>query len=209
MIKYVLTNKFINSKKVFITLFGDKKMNMKTRYLSDLWNAHCEKEYGGELEKAQLINYCLTHEIGDKELLDLRGFQDNGNPKSKQVFKFKELKKKKTFDIYRGQLLSVKRDWGGNDEKRVEMPLGHCWTLDKDMAKFFMNRINNPHILEYNQFDSPEFVTYKATIKGSDNFYYCDDRGEQEVFIFDTECLENIKAEIFKIGEENELQAIS
>ena len=60
MIKYVLTNKFINSKKIFITLFGDKKMNMKTRYLSDLWNAHCEKEYGGEAEKAQLINYCLT-----------------------------------------------------------------------------------------------------------------------------------------------------
>ena len=49
MIKYVLTNKFINSKKVFITLFGDKKMNMKTRYLSDLWNAHSEKEYGGEI----------------------------------------------------------------------------------------------------------------------------------------------------------------
>ena len=112
--------------------------------------------------------------------------------------------------IYRGQLLSIKRyDKVECDEKRLEMPLGHCWTLDKDMAKFFMNRINNPHLLEYNQFDSPQFVTYKATIKGSDNFYYCDDRGEKEVFIFDTECLKNIEAEIFKIGEENELQAIS
>ena len=49
---------------------------------------------------------------------------------------------------------------------------------------------------------NPNVKIYEATITGDDNFYYCNDREEEEVFLIDPSVVEFRGSEIYENKED-------
>jgi len=163
--------------------------NSKTKLLAKLWDLHSEQEYG-DRNKGEWLNtmypsftelfvdYCKAHKINFKDFIKLYKFNEKNK---EEIIKFITLKKAKSITIFRAEF-STELGHSNN------INFGHSWTLNKNVAKFFANRWNNPYILKSLNLNNKKncyVEVVEATITGDDNFYYCNDREEEEVFLID------------------------
>lgn len=161
--------------------------NSKTELLAKLWDLHSEQEYG-DRNKGEWLNtmypsftelfveYCNAHKINFKDFIKLYKFNEKNK---EETGKFLRLKNSKLITIFRAEFST---ELGHSNDIKV----GHSWTLNKNVAKFFAKRWNNPYILKSLNLNNQKncyVEVVEATISGDDNFYYCNDREEEEVFL--------------------------
>ena len=173
--------------------------NSKTKLLAKLWDLHSEQEYG-DRNKGEWLNtmypsftelfvdYCKAHKINFKDFIKLYKFNEKNK---EEIIKFITLKKAKSITIFRAEI--------DHDEAYSH---GHSWTLNKNVAKFFAKRWSNPFVLSELNIKNPNVKIYEATITGDDNFYYCNDREEEEAFLIDPSVVEFRGSEIYENKED-------
>ncbi len=172
--------------------------NSKTKLLAKLWDLHSEQEYG-DRNKFQWLNtmypsftelfveYCNAHKINFKDFMKLYKFNKKNIEETR---KFVRLKKSNLITIWRAEI--------DHDEAYSH---GHSWTLNKNVAKFFAKRWSNPFVLSELNIKNPNVKIYEATITGDDNFYFCNDREEEEIFLTDPSVVEFCGSEIYESKE--------
>lgn len=140
----------------------------QTKFLNKLWNLHSDAEFGGH---RLFVEYCKIHNIDIDRFSKLYKSQVQSLDKCSEYIK---LKASEAITIWRAEI--------DHDDAYSH---GHSWTVNKNVAKFFASRWSNPLILRELHLKNPNVKIYEATISGDDNFYYCNDRNEHEIFLVD------------------------
>ena len=168
----------------YISYTTAKPNNPKTKLLDKLWNLHSDAEVGGH---TLFVEYWNAHKINFKDFIKIYKLQE----KSKQDIRdFLAFKNAKSITVWRAEI--------DHDEAYSH---GHSWTVNKNVAKFFASRWSNPLILRELHLKNPNVKIYEATISGDDNFYYCNDRNEHEIFLIDPSVVEFRGSEIYESKE--------
>lgn len=173
----------MNTMDIYLDYVTAEPNNPKTKLLAKLWDLQSDAEFGGH---TLFVDYCKAHKINFKDFIKLYKFNEKNKEETR---KFIRLKKSKSITIFRAEF-RVKNNthdiYKLGDSDNINF--GHSWTLNKNVAKFFAKRWNNPYILKSLNLNNQKncyVEVVEATISGDDNFYYCDDRGEEEVFLID------------------------